>query len=111
MALLFDENLPVSLIRRLADLWPDSQHVITQQLEGSSDTVVWDHARRHGLTIVSKDKDFHARSIVVGPPPQVVWLRLGNCTVNALVDVLRAHAAVIEDFREDPSAPILIIDG
>ena len=110
MALLFDENVPASLIRRLAGLWPDCRHVVRLGLESSSDTIVWEYAKEHDLTIVTKDRDFHARSGVFGPPPQVVWLRLGNCPVAVIDSVLRRHADAIDALRADPSVAILIID-
>lgn len=110
MALLFDENLPASLIWRLADLWPDCQQVVSVGLASSNDTVVWDHAGAHNLTIVSKDKDFHARALVSGPPPKVVWLRLGNCDVLTVAQTLRSNATAINVLRADSSVAILIID-
>ena len=110
MALLFDENLPASMIKRLADLWPESQHIVRLGLASSSDTIVWEHAKAHGLTIVTKDRDFHARSSVLGPPPQVVWLRLGNCPVDTIEHVLRRHADAINALRADSSSAILVID-
>ena len=41
--------------------------------------LIWNYARDNGLTIVSKDSDFHRMSFVLGAPPQVIWLRVGNC--------------------------------
>ncbi len=110
MALLFDENLPASLIWRLADLRPDCHQVVSAGLASSSDTLVWDYARTHGLTIISKDKDFHSRALVHGPPPQVVWLRLGNCDAFTVAKILRDNVSAIDALREDSSAAILIID-
>ncbi len=39
--------------------------------------------------IVSKDSDFYERSIKLGAPPKVIWLRLGNCTTAAVEMLLR----------------------
>ena len=80
MKLLFDENLSRRLVRRLAVLYPDSQHVDLVELKGQSDLELWEHAARHGFTSVSKDNDFRQLSFVRGQPPKVVWSSCGNAS-------------------------------
>src|SRR2546422_6085470 len=41
------------------------------------------HARDHGLVIVTKDENFHRLSVLLGPPPKVMWVRLGNCSTRS----------------------------
>ena len=82
MKLLFDQNLSHKLALRLADLFPDSEHVRSVGLKTAIDTVVWDYAKNNGLMIVSKDSDFHQMSFLYGFPPKVVWVRLGNCSTT-----------------------------
>ncbi len=48
MKLLLGQNLSPRLVARLADLFPDSQHVSDLGLERVSDRAVWDYARDHG---------------------------------------------------------------
>jgi predicted nuclease of predicted toxin-antitoxin system len=55
MKLLFDEDLSHKLVRRLADLFPDSIHVRDIGLKAADDPVVWEYARNDDLMIVSKD--------------------------------------------------------
>jgi predicted nuclease of predicted toxin-antitoxin system len=43
---------------------------------------VWSYAREHGFAILSKDSDFHQRSLLYGHPPKVVWVRKGNRDPN-----------------------------
>ncbi len=57
MRLLFDQNLSHRLVQRLADIYPESEHVRALGLARAADDVVWFHARDTGLTIVSKDAD------------------------------------------------------
>ena len=64
MKLLLDENLSVRIISRVADLFPDSTHVKAVGLREADDFVVWEWAKKHEFTIVSKDTDFHQRAIV-----------------------------------------------
>lgn len=110
MKLLFDENLPRSLVRRIADLWPGSAHVSAFELEQADDRDIWDFACRNQFTIVTKDSDFHARSILKGAPPQVIWLLIGNCTVQDIEDLLRLRASTILEFSTDPEASILTLE-
>ena len=56
--LVFDHNLSPGLVRALADLYTGSVHVLDLGLVHAMDNEVWEHAREHGLTIVSKDSDF-----------------------------------------------------
>ena len=80
MKLLFDENLAACLAQTLADLYPDSTHVRALDLGGAGDRVIWTRAATEGYTLVTKDEDFHRLSVLLGPPPKVIWIRLGNCS-------------------------------
>jgi predicted nuclease of predicted toxin-antitoxin system len=91
MKFLFDENLSPKLVKLLADLFPGSVHVRDAGLNRADDAVVWKYAQDNSLTICSKDSDMHQRSFVLGFPPKVVWVRLGNCS-TADVEELFAKA-------------------
>lgn len=69
MKLLLDEHLSGRLVESLTDLYPGSEQVLLSGLGGAEDGAVWDHAKLHGLVIVSKDSDFRDRSILLGAPP------------------------------------------
>jgi len=58
MKLPFDHNLSPRLVTRLADLFPDSTHTALCGLDQALDLEVWNFARNHGCTIVTKDSDF-----------------------------------------------------
>ena len=107
MKLLFDENLSHKLARLLSDLFPDSVHVREVGLKAADDPVVWEYAKNNGLMIVSKDSDMHQRSFVLGYPPKVVWVRLGNCSTTDVENLLRKNFAAIEAFYEDDYASFL----
>ena len=109
MKLLFDENLSHKLVRRLADLFPDSIHVRDVGLKAADDPVVWEYAKKNGLMIVSKDSDMHQRSFLLGFPPKVVWVRLGNCSTVDVEELLRKHYAAIELFIADDYASFLTL--
>ncbi|MDP2833989.1 MAG: DUF5615 family PIN-like protein [Pseudomonadota bacterium] len=59
--------------------------------------VIWEHAKKHGMTSVTKDEDFPLMADRQGSiPPQVVWVRLGNCRKAIL---LHAFTALLPDLR------------
>jgi predicted nuclease of predicted toxin-antitoxin system len=109
MRLLFDENLSPELVRLLADLFPDSEHVRDVGLKSADDPLVWKYAQPHSFIIRSKDSDMHQRSFLFGYPPKVVWVRLGNCSTSDVANLLRKHFAAIESFAADDYASFLTL--
>lgn len=107
--LLFDQNLAPTLIRKLADLYPGSGHVREFGLAAADDEAVWSHAVAHGFIIVTKDDDFRQRSLLRGAPPQVIWVRLGNCRTTDVEAVLRSRHTDILAFTRDHDAALLIL--
>ena len=59
MKLLFDENLSRKLVVRLADLYPNSAHVVDFDLLESPDRDIWELAKIENFMIVSTDSDFY----------------------------------------------------
>ena len=109
MKLLFDENLSHKLVRALADLFPDSEHVRDLGLKAADDHLIWDQAKSNDLIIVSKDSDFYQRSLVFGHPPKVIWIRRGNCSTVDVEAILRKHFQDVKDFYEDTYESFLIL--
>jgi predicted nuclease of predicted toxin-antitoxin system len=109
--LLFDQNLSYRLVERLSDLYPASNHVRMVGLDKADDSLVWEYAKDHGYAIVSKDEDLHQRSFVFGPPPKVVWLRLGNCDTNAIEDALRGNRDRLAEFAGQREHAFLIVSA
>lgn len=117
MKLLFDENLSPRLVVLLADLFPGSEHVrdivippsIATHASGpsASDSAIWAYARSRGLSIISKDADFRHRSLVLGAPPKVIALLVGNCSTATLASIIRASADLIARFDADPAATFM----
>jgi len=99
--LLFDENLSPLLVIRLADLYPGSSHVHDEGFGHSDDQEIWAYARAQGFAIASKDSDFAERSILAELAPKILWIRLGNCSTNAVEMLLRARHDEVRRFGED----------
>lgn len=109
MKLLFDENLSPKLPLRLADIFPNSLHVRDVGMKATVDPIVWDYAKDNNLTIVSKDADMHDLSLVLGNPPKVIWLRLGNCSTSQVERLLRREFDAIESFCSDDNLSLLAL--
>jgi predicted nuclease of predicted toxin-antitoxin system len=93
----------------LADVYPGSVHVHQGDLGSADDTAVWNYARDNGFTIVSKDSDFQERSVLLGSPPKVIWLRASNCTSAEIEDLLRAALPVVSRFIGIDSESCLVL--
>lgn len=110
MKLLFDQNLSPSLVDALRNLYPGSVHVRDVGLRDADDDAIWQYAARHGLTIASKDADFHQRSFLFGHPPKVIWIRRGNCSTADILSILRARHAEVEAFGLDTEGAFLALE-
>lgn len=111
MRLLLDENLSESLLRRLADAFPESAHVRAALGDGAADERVWQFARDRGYILVTLDEDFERLSIARGAPPKVVWLGLHNAGNAEIAALLQNRAESIARFVADPDAAFLALRG
>ena len=109
MRLLFDHNLSPRLAAALGDVYPGSSHVRDFGLDRASDAEIWEVARTRDYVIVSKDSDFHQRSLLFGSPPKVVWLRIGNCSVAESAAALRERHIPVRRFVEESTADFLVV--
>ena len=109
MSLLFDQNLSRRLVGLLAVEYPGSEHVEYAGLLGADDNTVWHYAALHDLIVVSKDADFGQLASSRGPPPKVIWLRVGNGPTAAVAALLRGGLAEVRAFAADPVSSILVL--
>ena len=111
MRLLLDENISRRLVTELAEQFAGSTHVTAVGLERTADREVWQFARDNGFVIVSKDSDFNDLAFMHGPPPKVVWLRVGNATTDDIAAVLRDAADRIGAFVSNDTDAVLVVTG
>ena len=78
-------------------------------MKATIDPIVWDYAKDNNLMIVSKDADMHDLSLVLGNPPKVIWLRLGNCSTSQVESLLRQNFNAIALFYQDESLSLLAL--
>ena len=109
MKLLLDENLSHRILAGISDLYPDSSHVKEHNLLKTDDERIWNFAAENGFVILSKDSDFHQRSLLRGAPPKFIYLKLGNCSTKQMVEVLRNEYRIISDFGRKRTETTLIL--
>lgn len=110
MKLLFDQNLSRRLIPRLASEFPESVHVAEIGLDQATDAEIWAHAGATDFVVVSKDSDFRQLAFLHGPPPKVIWLRVGNVSTDAIHELLAASLDVLEVFGRSVEEALLVLD-
>lgn len=75
---LIDVNLPTKF-----SLWYSEDFIFVKDIDPFlADSDIWEYAKIHHLTIVTKDRDFYARILLSEPPPRVIHIRFGNLKMN-----------------------------
>lgn len=109
MKLLLDENLSDRIIPKIIDLYPNSEHVKTLGFTNTDDVVIWEFANSNDFVIVSKDSDFHQRSLLYGHPPKFIYLRIGNSPTSKIVQIMRDKFDTISTFVDSEVESILVL--
>lgn len=109
MKLLFDQNLSRHLVGQLRDVFPESEHVTSVDLDAATDQEIWSYAGEHGHLIVSKDSDFRQLAFLHGPPPKAIWLRVGNASTATILQVILDHVEAIEAFSDSDDEALLVL--
>ena len=78
-------------------------------LLNADDIEIWNYASKNDLIVVSKDSDFRHLSLTFGPPPKVIWVRVGNGGTVRVAELLNEHIAEVRDFATDPDAALLVL--
>jgi predicted nuclease of predicted toxin-antitoxin system len=102
--MLFDQHLSFKLAKTLGDVFPGSSQVRLVGMHKAGDDEIWEYARVHGFSVVSKDSDYNDRSALLGHPPKVVWLRCGNQPTVYVEQLIRSRLKEIRSFELDETA-------
>ena len=99
MKLWLDQMLPRRLSERIAE-WVGCSvwHVGTKYPE---DEDLFLSARSAGAVVVTKDIDFGSLVERFGPPPQLIWLRCGNCSNRELEPIPKATLPTALELLEE----------
>jgi predicted nuclease of predicted toxin-antitoxin system len=84
MRFLVDAQLPRAICPVLAHPDHEVLHVKDVLPLDVADADIWRMALANGQVIVTKDEDFARRQQSSGTGPQIVWIRIGNCSNAAL---------------------------
>jgi predicted nuclease of predicted toxin-antitoxin system len=85
-----------------AELGVEAYSVKRLGLRDATDREIFEAARQSSAVVLTKDADFARLLDERGPPPQVLWVTLGNTSNSRMRDVLR---------RSLPSAVTLLSAG
>ncbi|NDD46001.1 MAG: hypothetical protein EBZ24_11525 [Synechococcaceae bacterium WB9_4xB_025] len=90
MKLWLDAQLPPSLAAWInqQSLGLEAFAVRTLGLRDALDSEIFQAARQASVLVMTKDRDFVNLLEQHGPPPQVIWLRIGNSSNQALQETL-----------------------
>jgi predicted nuclease of predicted toxin-antitoxin system len=107
LKLLIDENLPIALGRGLG-----LKTVHTTELGNRlSDLELWDEAIAQESVLVTRDTDFFDRMSLIGPPPKVIWIRLGNMRRKELERVFSERWPKIDQLLQTSDLVEIFIDS
>ncbi|MBE0645509.1 MAG: DUF5615 family PIN-like protein [Bacteroidetes bacterium] len=109
MKLLLDQNLGFRLVASLDVTFPGTSHVRILGMESASDDEIWGYAAANGYAILTKDSDFHHKSLLLGAPPKVIHLRTGNCSTNTILGLFEQSGAIISAFLVDMEESLLLL--
>ena len=85
---LVDAQLPPALAKRLSALGYPADHVNRIGLGAAGDLAIWSYAVENATVLLTKDEDFVALARRAPRTTPVIWVRVGNCTNDALWRVL-----------------------
>ena len=90
MKFLVDAQLPPALAQFMVTHGHESRPVRDVGLRDADDDDIWRFAKDGGWVVVTKDEAFVERNLMRNSGPQVVWLRIGNCTNRVLLTWLQS---------------------
>jgi predicted nuclease of predicted toxin-antitoxin system len=108
--LLFDANLSPKLVKKLADLFPDSVHLFDLPLARNvADNAIWIYAKDNGFDIVTADgDDYPPMAKRLGPPPKVILLESWRFPTKIALELIRGNAIRIAEFAKSDQGLLIL---
>jgi predicted nuclease of predicted toxin-antitoxin system len=85
LTFLVDAQLPPELARWILARGTRAIHVADVGLLKADDRTLWEFARQHEATIISKDEDFVDHWLMDENPVALIWVRKRNCSNRVLL--------------------------
>ncbi len=83
---LIDANLPVKV-----PTWAGEDFEFALGINPAwDDEEIWRYAKKGDLVIVTKDKDFIVKQLILGVPPKVIHVKFGNLKLKAFIERIDA---------------------
>jgi predicted nuclease of predicted toxin-antitoxin system len=98
---LVDNQLPPTLASWLTSQGWEAKHVLEVGLDETADRTVWRYAAEHGMVVISKDPDFLYLERQTGVSVPFVWVRLGNCRKQPLLQAFESALPKIVSALEE----------
>ena len=95
MRFLIDAQLPLGLVGLFRKAGHEAAHVADVGLLTASDDEIRRYAIKSRIVVVTKDEDFAVMRRFATNAPQVIWIRIGNTTNDALKERLQSRLAEI----------------
>jgi predicted nuclease of predicted toxin-antitoxin system len=86
-----DAKLPPALADWLREWGTTAVHVSALRLLTATDREIFDAARAANAIVITKDEDFVRLLESHGPPPSIVWVRVGNVRNANLNAIFSRH--------------------
>jgi len=109
MRLLFDHNLSPSLVERLSDVFPGSEHVFRVGMDQVEDLAICEFAVENGFAVVTKDADYSELLSLRKTSTKLIWIRKGNCSTHDIEALLRFHSDQINSLDGNESVELLML--
>lgn len=90
MKFIIDAQLPPTLAAWLRNAGHDAEHVQNLGLQTASDNDIRAYAESTGSVVFTKDRDFVPATDSSSRQVQIVWVRTGNLSTQALLGRLEA---------------------
>lgn len=97
MNFLVDHQLPPALARFLESQGHSAKHVRELGFKEAQDMVIWRHAVANDMTVISKDEDSYFTAASPGANGRLVWVRVGNCRKQSLLETFRIRLPQIQE--------------
>lgn len=109
MRILLDAQLPPALAPWLEERGHQAQPLRDVGLRDAQDEAIWNYALANAAVILTKDEDFAGRAQQNPDGPVIVWLRIGNCSNQALRVWLEPRLPGIEQLVDQGSRLVEVI--
>lgn len=103
---LVDANLPSKIA-----IWRTEEFEFVANIDDEwTDTEIWNYARLHDLTIISKDSDFSHRIISSHPPPRIIHVKIGNLKLKEFISFIERIRNSVSKLSDTHKLVNLFID-